>query len=111
MREVQTKKTAPPFTWEFTGSRTMPDGKYAADVTGYLVTVVNFELSVIDVPAIASSSNDLLEWERNPDVTHKAGTKVWMVIEPAGVDKSNAKPASRPNRGARSELPGSPSPA
>jgi hypothetical protein len=107
MRDVKTKKTAPPFTWVFTGSRVMPDGKYAADVTGYLVTVVNFDLSVIDVPELASSSNDLLEWERNPDVTPKAGTKVWMVIEPAGDDKPRGKttPATRPARGAHSEAP------
>jgi len=111
MRDVKSKKTAPPFTWVFTGSRVMPDGKYAADVTGYLVTVVNFDLSVIDVPAIASSSNDLLEWERNPDVTPKAGTKVWMVIEPAGADKPKSKSTTRPARGARSELPDGASPA
>ena len=86
MRDVKTKKTAPPFTWVFTGSRVMPDGKYAADVTGYLISIVNFDLTVIDVPQLASSSNDLLEWERNPDTTPKAGTKVTMVIEPAGLE-------------------------
>ena len=86
MRDVKTKKGPPAFTWVFCGSRTMPDGKYAADATGYLVTVVNFDYAVIDVPELASSSNDLLEWERNPDITPKAGTKVWMVIEPAGKD-------------------------
>src|SRR5579859_317382 len=107
MRDVKTHKTAPPFTWVFTGSRVMPDGKYAADVTGYLVTVVNFDLSVVDVPELASSSNDLLEWERDPDVTPKAGTKVWMVIEPAGDDKpaGKAPPPARPTRGVRSEAP------
>ena len=111
MRDVKSKNSAPPFTWVFTGSRVMPDGKYAADVTGYLVTVVNFDLSVIDVPALASSSNDLLEWERNPDVTPKAGTKVWMVIEPAGDDKPKGKaaPPTRPAKGARSEAPPAPS--
>lgn len=84
MRDVHSKKPARPFTWVFTGSRMTPDGKYAADLTGYLISIVNFDLTVIDVPELASSSNDLLEWERNPDVTPKAGTKVWMVIEPAG---------------------------
>ena len=97
MRDVHGKKPAPPFTWVFTGSRVMPDGKYAADVTGYLVSIVNFDLTVIDVPELASSSNDLLEWERNPDVTPKAGTKVWMVIEPAGNDhrKGGDSPTTR----------------
>jgi hypothetical protein len=90
MRDVKTKKPAPPFTWVFTGSRVMPDGKYAADVTGYLVSIVNFDLTVIDIPQLASSSNDLLEWERNPDTTPKAGSPVTMVIEPAGADHGNA---------------------
>lgn len=103
MREVRSKKPAPPFTWVFTGSHVMPDGKYAADVTGYLVTVVNFELSVIDVPQIASSSNELLEWERNPDVTPKKGTKVWMIIEPAGIAGTTSAPATQPASGQRSE--------
>lgn len=93
MRDVKHKKPAPPFTWVFTGSRVLPDGKYAADMTGYLVSIVNFDLTVVDVPKIASSSNELLEWERNPDTTPKAGTKVTMVIEPVGVEvaaKGNA---------------------
>ena len=98
MRDVKTKKEPNAFTWVFTGSRVMPDGKYAADVTGYLVSVVNFDLTVIDVPELASSANETLEWERNPDVVPKGGTKVWMVIEPAGKD---AAPASQP-----SETPG-----
>jgi hypothetical protein len=86
MRDTKTKKTAPPFTWVFAGSRVMPDGKYAADVTGYLISIVNFDLTVIDVPQLASSSNELLEWERNPDVTPKAGTPVTMIIEAAGFE-------------------------
>ena len=94
MRDVKTRKPAPPFTWVFTGSRVLPDGKYAADMAGYLVSIVNFELTVIDVPELASSSNELLEWERNPDVTPKAGATVWMIIEPVGND--HAKPAGQP---------------
>ena len=108
MRDVKTHKPAPPFTWVFTGSRVMPDGKYAADVTGYLVSIVNFDLTVIDVPELASSSNDLLEWERNPDVTPKQGAKVWMVIEPAGNErgKGRAAPATQPRAGASADVPG-----
>lgn len=84
MRDLKTKKEMPPLTWVFTGSRVMEDGNYAADVTGYLVSVVNFDLTVIDIPELASSSNDLLEWERNTDVAPPPGTKVTMVIRPAG---------------------------
>ncbi|HEY8750845.1 MAG TPA: YdjY domain-containing protein [Tepidisphaeraceae bacterium] len=95
MRDTKTKKTAPPFTWVFAGSRVLPDGKYAADITGYLVSIVNFDLTVIDIPQIASSSNETLEWERNPDVTPKAGAKVCMVMEPVG-NSPAPDPASTP---------------
>jgi hypothetical protein len=96
MRDVHTKKAAPPFTWVFCGSRTLPDGKYAADMTGYLVSVVNFDLTVVDVPELASSSNETLEWERNPDVTPKVGTPLWMIIEPVGNQHAGDQPATQP---------------
>jgi hypothetical protein len=84
MRDVKRKREMPAMTWTFVGSRVTPDGTYAADATGYLVSVVNFELTVIDIPQLASSSNESLEWELNPDVAPAAGTKLSLVIEPAG---------------------------
>jgi hypothetical protein len=84
LRDLRTKEPVKPFNWVFCGSRIMDNGDYAADTTGYLVSVVNFDLTVIDIPRIASSSNDALEFQRNPDVAPKGGTRVWMVIEPAG---------------------------
>jgi hypothetical protein len=104
MRDVHTKKPAPPFTWVFCGSRTLPDGKYAADMTGYLVSIVNFDLTVVDVPELASSSNELLEWERNPDVTPKAGTPLWMIIEPVG-NHGGDQPATQPVNAPQSQVP------
>lgn len=80
MREVNTKKPPESFTWVFAGSRTMPDGTYAADVTGQMISVVNFDYSMIDVPKIASSANETLEWEYNPDKVPAKGTKVTLVI-------------------------------
>jgi hypothetical protein len=84
MRNTKTKREMPPMTWIFTGSKVMEDGRYAADTTGYVITVVNFDLTLIDIPDVASNSNETLEWERNPDVAPSLGTKVTMVIEPAG---------------------------
>jgi hypothetical protein len=84
MRSVKTKQPMPALTWIFAGSRVMDDGNYAADVTGYLVSIVNFDLTVIDVPALASNANELLEWETNLDEMPDAGAPVTMVIEPAG---------------------------
>src|SRR5688500_16090144 len=91
MRTVQTNKPMPCVTWIFAGARLMNDGNYAADSTGYLVSIVNFDLTVIDIPELASKSNELLEWERNPDVVPPAGTKVTMVIEPAGKRDGDGK--------------------
>jgi hypothetical protein len=88
MRDIKTKKPMPRTTWIFAGSRVMPDGNYAADSTGYLVSVVNFDMTVIDIPDLASANNESLEWERNPETVPKAGTKVTMVIQPAGTQAS-----------------------
>lgn len=84
MRAIRTKKEMSPLTWVFVGSRVMEDGHYAADVTGYVVSIVNFELTLIDVPELASSANETLEWEINTDVAPPPNTPVTMVIEAAG---------------------------
>lgn len=99
MRSVKTKKPMPSTTWIFAGSRVMNDGNYAADSTGYLVSVVNFDMTVIDIPELASKDNELLEWERNPDAAPPAGTKVTMIIEPAGPGKEGDRPVSGPAEG------------
>ena len=83
MVNVKTKKEMPELTWVFAGSRVMPEGKYAADVTGYVVSVVNFDLTMIDVPALASSADETLEWKINKDLVPAKGTKVTMILEPA----------------------------
>ena len=43
MRDVKTKKEAPPMTWVFTGSKVEDDNSYAANATGCLVGVINNE--------------------------------------------------------------------
>jgi hypothetical protein len=93
MRNVKTKKPMPAMTWIFAGSRVMEDGKYAADTTGYIVSVVNFDLTVIDIPELASSANETLEWEYNPDLVPAKGANVWMIIEPAGKE-ATTRPAA-----------------
>jgi hypothetical protein len=94
MRGVKSKTPMPPTTWIFAGSRMMDDGKYAADTTGYLVSVVNFDLTVIDLPELHSNANETLEWEYNPDVVPAKGTKVWMILEPAGDKNAGPAPAA-----------------
>ena len=60
---------APTPTWVFAGSHVRPtDGAYLADLTGYVVTIVNFEHAADrTLPELASSSNDTLEWGNGPD--------------------------------------------
>jgi hypothetical protein len=108
LRDVKTKKEPRAFTWIFCGSRITPNGTYGADDTGYTVTVVNFDYAMIDIPELASSDNNTLEWERNDKLMPPKGTKVWMVIEPAGkagaadpnVKLPAGDPATRPAAGA-----------
>ncbi len=84
MRSVKTKQEMPPMSWVFDGSRILPDGRYAADLTGYVVSIVNFDMTMIDVPELASNANETLEWEYNPDFVPLTGTAITMIIEPAG---------------------------
>lgn len=98
LRDLKTKKSPGSFTWVFTGSRVMPDGKFAADMTGYVVSIVNFDLTLIDIPELKSSANETLEFERNPDLMPKTGTTVWMIIEPVGKD-------AKPDTTQKSEAP------
>jgi hypothetical protein len=96
MRSVKNKQEMPPLIWVFDGSRVMPDGMYAADITGYVVSIVNFDLTMIDVPELASNANETLEWEYNPDVCPPKGAKVTMIIEPAGKDVTTQPIRTRP---------------
>ncbi len=99
MRDIKTKRPMPALTWIFAGSRVMEDGNYAADVTGYVVSVVNFDLTLIDIPDLASNANESLLWERNAEVMPPAGTKVTMLLEPAGANDpatGDAEPATAP---------------
>jgi hypothetical protein len=82
MRSDKTKEEMPTATWVFDGSRLLPDGRYAADLTGYVVSIVNFDLTMIDVPKLASNANETLEWEYNPDLVPVMGTPVTMILEP-----------------------------
>lgn len=83
IRDIKNKKEPKAFTWIFAGSRVV-DGRYVADDTGYVMTVVNFDFAMIDIPELASNNNEFLEWERNADLMPPKGTKVTVVIEPAG---------------------------
>src|SRR4029079_352108 len=84
IRDIRSKKPMPATTWIFAGSRLLENNAYVADSTGYLVSIVNFDSSVIDLPVLASNANETLEWEINPKLVPPTGTKVTLLIEPAG---------------------------
>jgi hypothetical protein len=84
LKHVKTGAAPPAMTWIFAGSRVLPDGGYGADVTGYVVSIVNFDFTLIDVPELVSNSNETLLWVHNPDTMPPAGAVVTMIIEPVG---------------------------
>lgn len=107
MRDVKSKKPMPAQSWIFAGSRLLENGTYGADPTGYVVSIVNFEYSVLDVPRLASSANETLEWEAALDLMPALGAPMTMLIEP--VDKAispaaPAQPATAPSTGPVSAL-------
>jgi hypothetical protein len=90
MRNIRTKAAMPASQFIFAGSQQRDDGTYLADLTGYVVSIVNFEMSLIDVPEIVSSDNAKLEWEYNADVGPARGEKVTLILTPIG----DAQPAT-----------------
>jgi len=102
MRSIKTHTAMPPTEWVFDGSRVMRSGQYAADETGYVVSIVNFDLTMIDVPQLASNANETLEWERNPAFCPPKGSPVTMVLSPlttAATRPAQSQPSSNFNPG------------
>lgn len=105
MRNNKTKKEVPAMTWIFTGSKIMEDGQYGADPAGYLVSVLNNELSVIDISVLAGRALETREWEPNADLLPAPGSKITLTFEPAGkvVDPTFENPAAIAPGGAPAE--------
>ena len=102
MKDLETGQPMPHRPFVFSGSRVLEDGVYGADITGQLVSLVNFEYSLMDVPELASNANETLEWEINPDMMPPEGQMVWMVLEPVAADDLPATVADDPHAGASS---------
>jgi hypothetical protein len=95
MRDTRSKREMPALSWVFTGTRILDNGVYAADETGYLVSVVNFDFTVIDIPRLASSANEALEWETNLELMPRGGSAVTLVIRPAAADPPRPRASKR----------------
>lgn len=99
MRHVRSHEPVKDMSWIFAGSHQRDDGAYLADLTGYVVSIVNFEHTLIDVPKLVSSSNQTLEWEADPTLKLERGQAVTMILEPlAG---ATTEPAARGEAGNR----------
>jgi hypothetical protein len=94
LRHVRTHEPMKDQSWIFAGSHQRPDGAYLADLTGYVVSLVNFEHTLIDVPKLVSASNETLEWETNPDLGLKRGQAVTMILDPLN-DGPTSEPSAR----------------
>lgn len=92
IRDDESKKPMPAQPFVFVGSKTLDDGRYAADLTGYVVSLVNFDLSLIDVPELASNANETLGWETNLDAMPPAETPMTLIIRPIGQDGAAGDP-------------------
>lgn len=100
MRDVKTREAAPAMTWVFAGSEVLGDGKYAADATGSIISILTSTRAVITLPDLASTALEDREWQTNPDTLPPPGTSMWMVIEPAKEainPPKSPKPATRPS--------------
>ena len=100
LRDVRTGRPMPPRTFVFVGSKTYEARggarAYAADATGQVVSLVNFETPVVDVGELASSANETLEWEIDPDAAPPPGTMATMILSPVAADAPSTRPATRP---------------
>jgi hypothetical protein len=83
MRDITTKQPPTTFDWCFTGSRFLDTGEYGPNATGQLISVVNNDLSVLDVPALKSRAMDSRQWERNTPAMPPMNTPVTMILTPA----------------------------
>lgn len=75
--------------WLFTGSKIDEKGRYAADIDGTLVTVVNFDTSLLSLPESHSDSNAQLWLKANTAVIPEKGTKVTLILRPATAPSSS----------------------
>lgn len=92
MRHVRSHEPVKDMSWIFAGSHQRDDGAYLADLTGYVVSIVNFEHTLIDVPKLVSSSNQTLEWEADPTLKIARGQTVTMILEPLGAATTAPSP-------------------
>lgn len=68
--------------WLFAGSTRMEDGQFFADVDGTVVTVVNFNSSLLALPELHSDSDAELWLVANTEAIPAIGTPVTLILRP-----------------------------
>lgn len=82
MRDVELDAPMDETHWLFTGSERMEDDRFAADVEGTTVTVVDFTSSLLALPNTHSSSDDQLWLVANTEAIPALGTRVTLILRP-----------------------------
>ncbi|MBK8270130.1 MAG: hypothetical protein IPK83_18270 [Planctomycetes bacterium] len=83
MYDLERDAVMAPKHWLFTGSRRDEKGRFAADVEGTLVTVVNFDTAVLSLPESHSDSDGELWVAARTEVIPEVGTKLTLILRPA----------------------------
>ncbi len=71
---------APVLNWVLAGSRTLPDGRYLADLDGTIACLVDFESALITLGSRHSADNEELWLVANTNEIPPRGTKVTLLI-------------------------------
>ncbi len=69
--------------WLFTGSRRDEQRRFAADVEGTVVTVVNFDTALLSLPEPKSDSDAALWLRAHTGAIPEKGTSVTLILRPA----------------------------
>ncbi len=74
---------ATPRPWLFMGSSTLPGGRFAADVEGTVISVVDFGTEVLGLAEPHTSRNDELWLTARTEAIPPVGTRCTLLIRPA----------------------------
>jgi hypothetical protein len=95
--DMKTGKALPPIKWHFTGS-IQRDNKYAADVSGTMITLYPVTDEVVMQSALTMREEGLIKLETAKNLVPPEGTPVTLVIKPA-----SGPPPAMPAAGADPE--------
>lgn len=87
MFDLARQATMRPTHWIFTGSRRDERGRFAANIEGTVVTVVNFDTAVLSLPESHSDSDESLWLAAKTEAIPPVGTSVTLILRPAAIGR------------------------